>query len=228
MAKIDFHVHSCFSIDSLTSISSIYNQAKKAGLNGLALTDHNEFRGVAAFNKLLKEKDDKDFLLVPGTELKIDKGEILAFFLQEQVKSRTLEEVVDEAKQQDALLCLPHPFDTVRRVVPKINEITTKQLKAIDAIEVFNARNLYQESNQHAKQFALKHIKAMVAGSDSHWWFEIGRTYTEVQGQTLEEVKKEIKKKKTKVYGTPANAAVLALTKIVKTLKPLITKELKG
>lgn len=225
MAKIDFHVHSRFSVDSLTSISAIYKQAKKTSLTGLALTDHNEFRGVAEFKKLLKEKHDNDFALVPGMELKIDKGEILALFLQEPIKNRTLDSVIDEAKQQDALLCLPHPFDSVRRVVPKVNELTSKQVAAITAVEVFNSRNAFQKANHLALELAEKHNKAKLAGSDAHWQFEVGNSYTSVNGNTLEELKRQIRKRKTAVHGSATNPLALMLTKGVKTLKPLIAQK---
>lgn len=219
--KIDFHTHSKYSIDSITSLKTLYKQAKKRGLDGIALTDHNAFNGVKEFKKMLREERDRDFLLIPGIELKIQEGEILALFLQEEITAKTLDEVIDAAKQQDALLCLPHPFDKIRRVVPQIDKITSKQLEAIDAIEVFNARILNQKSNELALEFAVKNKKSQLAGSDAHWWFEVGNAYTEIKADALEEVKHQIQNRKTKVYGKFSNPVVLALTKAVKIFKQI-------
>lgn len=222
--KIDFHVHSKYSSDSLTKLSQIYKQAKKTGLGGLALTDHDEFQGVAEFQKFLREERDKDFLLIPGMEIKMDKGEIIALFLQAPIQSRDLVGIIEEAKQQEALLCLPHPFDKVRRVVPKISQITKQELAAIDAIEVFNGRMLDQKANKVALEFAWKNNKAQLGGSDAHWWFEVGTVRTEINGTNIEEIKKEIKKKRTIVNGKGSNPLVLGLTKGVKITKKLLKR----
>ncbi|MFM8807320.1 MAG: PHP domain-containing protein [Chthoniobacterales bacterium] len=39
--RIDFHVHSFFSMDGVSSPEDLIAAARAAGLNGFAITDHN-------------------------------------------------------------------------------------------------------------------------------------------------------------------------------------------
>jgi len=39
--KIDLHIHSQYSTDGLSKPESIVKRAKKKGLDGIAITDHN-------------------------------------------------------------------------------------------------------------------------------------------------------------------------------------------
>jgi predicted metal-dependent phosphoesterase TrpH len=39
--RIDFHVHSFFSMDGVSSPEDLIAAARAAGLNGFAVTDHN-------------------------------------------------------------------------------------------------------------------------------------------------------------------------------------------
>lgn len=62
---VDFHFHSCFS-DGSESIGSIISEAKKLGMTGLCLTDHNNCGGVAEFVSMCTENDIVAF---EGTEI---------------------------------------------------------------------------------------------------------------------------------------------------------------
>ena len=57
--KIDFHVHTCYSCDSSITLKEVVVFAKKRGLDGVAVTDHNTVKGA------LKLKT-RDLLIVPG------------------------------------------------------------------------------------------------------------------------------------------------------------------
>ena len=45
--KIDFHIHSKNSLDSFMSVDGIVRTAKKRGLDGVAIVDHNNLPDVA-------------------------------------------------------------------------------------------------------------------------------------------------------------------------------------
>jgi hypothetical protein len=77
------------------------------------------------------------------------------------------------------LVCLPHPFDTLRRlrlVEPELDELAAD----IDIVEAFNSRSPFQLPTLKAQVFADKHGLAKCAGSDAHSIFEIGRAYVEI------------------------------------------------
>jgi len=65
--------------------------AIRRGLQGVAITDHNTMKGA-----IKARKEIKNFLIIVGSEIRTNKGEIIGLFLEEEVKSRDLIEVIDE------------------------------------------------------------------------------------------------------------------------------------
>ena len=70
--KVDLHVHTTYSKDSLITPKDLVYYAKKRGLNAVAVTDHNELEGAY---KIAKETD---FLIIPGMEVSSSDGHIVA------------------------------------------------------------------------------------------------------------------------------------------------------
>ena len=61
----DLHVHTTYS-DGLLSPKEVVDLARRKGLNGIAITDHDTVEGI---NSALKvSKGFKDFYLIPGIE----------------------------------------------------------------------------------------------------------------------------------------------------------------
>lgn len=160
--NFDFHVHSCYSADSLSSPESITKLAKKKGLNAIAITDHNTIRGG------LKAKSiDTDGLnVVIGAEINTDFGDLIGIFLNGEILSRDFGGVVDEIRDQDGLVVLPHPYR--RKKFPR-NEL----LKCVDVFEGLNARTS-KELNSNGEKLAINLKKPMICGSDAHFPFELG------------------------------------------------------
>ncbi|HEV51558.1 MAG TPA: PHP domain-containing protein, partial [Thermoprotei archaeon] len=67
----DLHVHTVFSEDSVNEPQHIIAFAKRKGLSGFAVTDHNTTKGIAAF------KDEKELIVVPGVEISTAVGHLL-------------------------------------------------------------------------------------------------------------------------------------------------------
>ena len=77
MKNSDLHTHSHYS-DAQISPRNLVRLAKKRKLKNLALTDHNSVKGVReAFN----EGRRSGVRVIPGVELRADKGEILGYFI---------------------------------------------------------------------------------------------------------------------------------------------------
>ena len=79
MIKVDFHVHSIASKDSLSKGEKLLARAKDLGLGKLILTDHNTTAGAVELQKRYP-----DFVIV-GEEILTTKGEILAVFVKEEL-----------------------------------------------------------------------------------------------------------------------------------------------
>jgi len=159
----DLHVHSKYSKDSINDPRWIIKVAKKKGLSGVAITDHDTIKGSLIAKKI---NNDPDFEIIPGVEIKTDIGDIIGLWITEEIKSRSWEEVIDEIHSQGGVAVLPHPYRGHRAV----EEIANR----VDVIEVFNARTS-KELNKKAHELAMKLHKGISAGSDAHVPFEIGR-----------------------------------------------------
>ena len=190
MKKYDLHVHSIYSKCGLNSIKGILKTAKKKGLDGVAITDHNTAKGAVKAKKLNK---DKGFEVIVGEEIMTDVGEVLAFYLKKEIKPGKFEDVIREIKKQKALCSIAHPYTFgLRKSIGNIFGV-----REANAVEAFNARSLTNYENKKAKQLAKKLKRAETGGSDAHFPWEIGRGYTLFEGN----LKDALNAKKTKAEG---------------------------
>ena len=161
--SFDLHVHTKYSKDSINDPRWIIKIAKKKGLNGVAITDHNTIKGGWIAKK---ESKDTDIEIILGEEIKTDIGDIIGLWITEEIKSRNWEEVIDEIHSQGGIAVLPHPY--------RGHKLIEEVAKRVDVIEVLNARTPKQ-LNRKAYELAVKLHKGFSAGSDAHMLFEIGR-----------------------------------------------------
>ena len=187
--KFDLYVHSKYSYDSNLSPEKIIKSAKKKGLNGVAITDHNTILGGIETSKINK---DKDFHVIVGEEIKTEYGDIVALFIREEITARNFEDVVDEIKNQEGLSVLAHPFRHFKSPEKIINKL--------DLVEGFNARSK-AEDNLKAIEIAKRYNKALCAGSDAHFSFELG------MGRTIanEEIEEALRNGDCEIEGKESN-----------------------
>jgi len=192
MKKYDLHIHTNHSSCSRIKPKKLLRIAKKRGLNGIAITNHNTIKGGQEVKKANK---DKNFEVIIGAEIKTDKGEILGLYLKKEIKSRKAEEVIDEIHKQGGIAIAAHPFTW--GLLRKQCTFDKKELKKIDGFETFNSRNMFRWENELAVQFAQKNKLAQTGGSDAHYYYEIGRAFTLFNGS----LRDAIKKRKTVIMG---------------------------
>ncbi|MCS7139325.1 MAG: PHP domain-containing protein [Candidatus Nezhaarchaeota archaeon] len=213
MIIADLHVHSHNSIDSFLDPQRIIEVALKRGLNCVAVTDHNTVRGGL---ELVREaKSYQGFIAIPGVELKTNIGDVILLFIEEEVKIKSYNEVLDYAESMDALTVLAHPY----RGHVMIDDVAKK----VHAIEVLNSRS-DKIANSKAYNLALKLGKPMIAGSDAHMAFEIGKAVTIVNGSTIEDVRKAIIKGSAQIAGSESNLMVHAFSLAAKLAKIIMGK----
>jgi hypothetical protein len=136
--------------------------AKKKGLTGIAVTDHNTIKGGLEVRKI---NIDRGFSVIVGSEIQTEVGDIIGLCICEEIQSRIAVDVIKEIKDQGGFVVLPHPFRGHR-----LNRYVIEQS---DAIEVFNSRSTPEENTQ-ALKLAKKYDKPFTAGSDAHFASEIG------------------------------------------------------
>lgn len=194
--KYDLHTHTIYSKCSNLKPELLLKIAKKLNFNGIAVTDHNTIKGSLAVSKLNK---DKDFEVILGSEIDTSQGSILAYYINKEIKSRNLFEVLDEIKKQDGLAAIAHPFRLSLHKEHRFRYPIEKIKNKIDAIEAFNARNL-PGNNRKAIKVANKLKIPKIAGSDTHFAFEFGKACTLFEDNY--NLREAIKKNKTSIKGT--------------------------
>lgn len=177
--KFDLHIHTKYSLDGKEEPEKIAKFLKKIGYNGMAITDHETTKGV-------KTKID-DFLIIPGEEIKTNAGHILALGIYEEIKSRDGEEVIEEIHDNGGIAVIAHPF-----------RFSRPRVKKIDAVEIINGRN-FPIQNKRAIIYARKLNYPVTGGSDGHFIWEMGRVYTIMNAENVDDAIEEIKKGRTEV-----------------------------
>lgn len=167
-SKIDFHVHTYHSIDSISRPKDIIRICKKSGIIP-AVSDHNNTAVHAEFRAL-----DPQFRFIPAEEIGTDRGDLIGLFLNEPIRKRTpFLEAIDQIHSQGGLAYVPHMFDVSR------HGIGDRKLAArADIIETFNGRCIYRNANHEAERLADELKIAKGAGSDAHFTMELGKTCT--------------------------------------------------
>ncbi len=172
--KADLHAHTHFSRDALTSVSTFARRYARAGIDCVAVSDHNNIDGALAV------RESAAFRVIVSEEIKSSEGEIIGLFLQETIrKGLTPEDTVRAIREQGGLVLIPHPYDRLRRS-PLRPEAALRIMQDVDIIEVFNSRTVFAGDNEKSRRLAERHGKLMSAATDSHTPWEIGLTYVEM------------------------------------------------
>ena len=171
---IDFHIHTSHSFDSLTPPGVVVEIAKRRGLNGIAVTDHDTIGGALA---AVSANKDPDFLVIPGIEVKSDLGDVIGLYLSRDIKSHAFGDVIEEIHEQGGIAYVPHPIRTFGAAhVPDV----FAQYPSIELWERYNGRYGPREFAQADFVFTEVGIEAALCGSDAHFPWEIGLFRTQL------------------------------------------------
>jgi hypothetical protein len=190
--KIDLHIHTHYSYDSVITPEELVYYARKSGLNAVAITDHDRIDGA------LKIAKETDFLIIPGMEISSLNGHIVALNLQEPIpKELTVSETVDKIHEKDGLAVACHPITFFKE------SLGTHTNSKFDAVEVINASAIpFRYSVKHGEKIASRLRITRVAGSDAHYGPEIGCAYTIIEAEPkVEEIINAIQKGKCQPFG---------------------------
>jgi predicted metal-dependent phosphoesterase TrpH len=174
--KVDLHVHTQYSHDSLTPLEDVLFWARRHALDAVAITDHNTIEGALRLCEMAR------LPIIVGEEIRTQQGEIIALFLIHEIPpDLTLPETLGRIREQNGIVYVPHPVDRVRSSAIGFNELI-RIIDQVDALEVLNARVTFSADNRLAYELARAYRLARGAGSDAHQGYEIGQAFVEVPG----------------------------------------------
>jgi predicted metal-dependent phosphoesterase TrpH len=152
----------------------VVEAVQRAGLDGVAILDHNEIAGGIRLQELAP------FQVIVGEEVYTKEGEVAGLFLRERIPpGLLLSEAVERIRDQGGLVYVPHPFDRYRGSALGEQALATI-LQEVDVIEAFNSRVMLPADNRRAAEFAGAHGLLQGAGSDAHSASEIGHAFVEM------------------------------------------------
>jgi len=176
-AFVDLHCHTAASFDCLTSPADVVRIAARRGLTHLVVTDHDRIDGALA----ARDAAPDGLTVIIGEEVKTADGDLICAFLESAVPpGLPATETIAAAREQGALVGIPHPFDRFRGSLSRSARLEAL-VPLVDWVEVHNAR-LVGHGNEDAAIFARDHGLPGVAVSDAHSGLEVGVAYTALDG----------------------------------------------
>ena len=175
---IDLHCHSWFSADGVSSPEALIASARRKGLHGFAITDHNTcdaYHYMVDHGLARRDGTPVDgFLVLPGVEVSTAEGHLLCIgTVLPQMKGEPAADVARAVRAAGGIAIPAHPYDRFRA---GIREGTLEKLD-VDAIEVFNAAISHHSYNDKARAYAERRGLPMIAASDAHHEASIGTSH---------------------------------------------------
>jgi predicted metal-dependent phosphoesterase TrpH len=171
MLRCDLHVHTSFSRDGESSVEDVLARAASAGLDAIAVTDHDTCAGIEP-----AERAGSGLVIVPGIEVSTRQGHLIVLGVREPLPPGLhVMETIRLARSMGGVTILPHPYHMWRHGVARR---VPESIGAVDAIEVFNSRYIVGSANRKAARVARKVRIATVGGSDAHNARFVGFGYT--------------------------------------------------
>lgn len=206
--KTELHCHNIFSnfnvdegdtpYDCGVTVQEQLEQSFTLGLDVLFVTNHNTLKG---YKEICEYKNNhekyKNIQVYPAEEVSTNvHSHVLVYGISESIKPNiSLNEILDEAKKQNAVTIAPHPFS--------IADSLREEAKHCDLIEIFNSNNVDIFSNIKAKEFAINCNKTGVSGSDSHILSTLGKSLNVIDSENkLDNVISAMRSGKIKILKT--------------------------
>jgi predicted metal-dependent phosphoesterase TrpH len=172
--KIDMHVHTAHSRDSLLSPETVVERCRQKGLGAVVIADHNTTTGALAVRSMAP------FPVIVGQEVSTSQGEVIGLFLEAEVaRGLSAADTIASIREQGGLAGVPHPFDRFRGETLS-RRVLEEMAGELDFVEGFNSRVTLPWDNRRARQFAQGKGLPCSAGSDAHSPDELGRAFVEM------------------------------------------------
>jgi predicted metal-dependent phosphoesterase TrpH len=180
---IDLHVHTYpASPCSSASVDAVIEEAKRIGLDGICLTDHNHVWDPAKVEEL---RQKYGFLVLRGNEITTNQGDVLVFGFEKDIQGIVdIKELRREVDAAEGFMIVAHPFRGF--LIVGVDQAGLTPEKAMerplfnyaDAVEVLNGK-VTEKENDFASRVTEGLGLPGTGGSDAHEVAEVGMYATE-------------------------------------------------
>jgi hypothetical protein len=181
-------------------VREVLESAVRAGLDVIAVTDHNEIQGSLEAREICSGYEVE---AIPGVEVSTREGHLVALFVEQNIpRGMSAIDTLLQIREMGGLGIVPHP----QQPVP--NSITLHSIrKALEhplaretllGIEVCNMNPSHSPYNRHSQQIADGLPLAHIASSDAHMASMIGAGVTHFEGRTAQDLRQAIQRRATR------------------------------
>jgi hypothetical protein len=190
--RLDLHVHSLAS-DGVSDVESILRAAIRAGLDGIAITDHERIDAALAA-KEIAEGRGLPIEVIVGEEISTRGGHLVGLWISERIRPwHSLKRSIAMVHEQGGVAVIAHPLPpvptcasegSIRRLMEEPDRIYHP-----DALEGFNPTTARMRWSRRAAALAEELGIAAVAGSDAHAADKVGSAVTVVAGRVATDLR---------------------------------------
>ncbi len=204
MSRADLQLHSDLG-DGLAPPEAILEAAERAGLDVVALTDHDDIRGSFVLREIAARRSSP-VEIVTGVEVTTRSGHLLALWIEEELPMfAPLAATVAQIHELGGVAIVPHPLSYLTF---SIGEGALRGLLAahpecrVDGIELRNPSYAGRVRGSRAAWLNANVLGLAETGSsDAHHAQLVGTAWTEFPGRTAADLRRAIADRTTRAEG---------------------------
>lgn len=216
MGRADLHIHTDYSLDGLSPVSEILTAAEDAGLQVIAITDHDRIDGALEAKRLARGVE-----VIVGEEISSRAGHVIGLFLRERIRpGLSLERTIRAIHAQGGISVIAHPLWRLylgvavpgRKLGVGFGGVSRSSMRRIlekdplarpDAVEVWNASLNGRIPHRDVVRLNSESWKLPeVGGSDAHHASLVAGAVTHFPGRTAEDLRRALLAGETEASGS--------------------------
>jgi len=202
--RADLQLHSDLG-DGLAPPAAILDAAERAGMNVIALTDHDDIRGAFLIRDLAAQRRSP-VEVVTGIEVTTRSGHLLALWVEDEIPMfAPLAQTIALIHTMGGIAIAPHPLSYLTF---SIGEGALRALHdaaadcRIDGIELVNPSYAGRVRAKRAASLNRELLRAAETGSsDAHHAQLVGTAWTDFPGASAEDLRRAIAERTTRPDG---------------------------
>ena len=170
MGKADLHIHTKYSKDGTASIRETLESAVRAGLDVIAITDHDEVRGALEARAIFNEYG---IHVIPGAEVSTSEGHLIVLFIDRNIPvGMSLIDTLICVREMGGMAIVAHPDQpsptsiSMQSILKALEHQEAREV--LHGIEVCNMNPTHSPFNGRSQKAADKLPLAQIASSDAH------------------------------------------------------------